>query len=69
MGKRVICLLIAVVILLSFWGIRAEAAPVSSSRSVSTGTASRVVRSTSALASAMLLVLAGISIILLFDKK
>lgn len=69
MGKRVICLLIAAVMLVSFLGVRAEAAPVTSGRSVSTGTAGRVARSTSALVSAMLLVLAGVSIILLFDKK
>lgn len=69
MGKRVICLLIAAVILVSFWGIRTEATPVTSTRPVPTGTASRVARSTSALVSAMLLVLAGVSIILLLDKK
>ena len=71
MGIRVLCLICAaVVLMMTFFGIRAgaqawkDAPPVRATLSETSA-----IRSSTPLASAMLLVLGGLGIALLFDKK
>ncbi len=72
MGKRVLCLICAAVLVVTaFFDIRTEAAPwkgppVPTQEKLSKGI---VKHSPNPLASAMFLVLAGVGISLLFDKK
>ncbi len=72
MGKRVVCLICAaVLVVMAFFGIRTEAAPwkappVPTQVKLSKGI---VKHSPNPLASAMFLVLAGVGLSLLFDKK
>lgn len=72
MGKRVLCLIcVAAVLMIAFFGIRAGAQtwrepPAASAR---LSKAASAIRSSTPLASAMLLVLGGLGIALLFDRR
>lgn len=70
MGKRILCLICAAVLMLTAFGIPAEAhawelAPTHAAH-LSAGS---VARSTTPLVSAMFLILAGLGISMLFDKR
>lgn len=71
MGIRALCLICAAaVLMMAFFGIRAGAQPWQCAPSVRSAPArSSTIRSTTPLASAMLLVLGGLGIALLFDRK
>ena len=71
MGVRIICLICAaVVLLIAFFGIQARAAEKDAQLPVYTHTPrGSTMRTTAPLVSAMMLVLGGLGISLLFDKK
>ena len=76
MGKRVLCLICAaVLLLLLFLGVQAAAAPLAAPGQVLPGSGAVrlskgiVKHSPNPLVSAMFLILAGIGISMLFDKK
>ena len=71
MGIRVLCLICAAaVLMMAFFGIRAEAQAWRAAPPVRTHLSkASAVRSSTPLASAMLLVLGGLGISMLFDKK
>lgn len=70
MGKRIICLFIVVVLVVTaFSGLRAMASSLDATKPAVSATKNRISRRPNALASAMFLVLAGVSVSMLFDKK
>lgn len=72
MGKRVVCLICAaVLVMMAFFGIRTGAAPWKGppTPTVEKRDKGLVSHAPNPLASAMFLVLAGVGISLLFDKK